>query len=120
LREIAAHNANKDAGEFQEGRTAMLSFGDLIEQFDPEKQPRLGAVDVYKIQWRGVGFDSCHLRLFPVLQQKEGLRDGVSTAPRAFDQQVKRPHMPQGMFFAKTYCDRRSNGGRQVSTWCYV
>jgi hypothetical protein len=36
LRAIAAHNANKDAGKFQEVRTAMLVFGDLIEQFDPE------------------------------------------------------------------------------------
>jgi hypothetical protein len=31
LRAIAAHNVNKDAGKFQEGRTAMLVFGDLIE-----------------------------------------------------------------------------------------
>ncbi len=31
LRVIAAHNANKDAGKFQEGGTAMLVFGDLIE-----------------------------------------------------------------------------------------
>jgi hypothetical protein len=30
LRALAAHNANKDAGKFQEGRTAMLVFGDLI------------------------------------------------------------------------------------------
>jgi hypothetical protein len=36
LRAIAAHNVNKDAGKFQEGRTAMLVFGDLIEQFDAE------------------------------------------------------------------------------------
>ncbi len=36
LRAIAAHNANEDAGKFQEGGTAMLVFGDLIEQFDPE------------------------------------------------------------------------------------
>ncbi len=34
LRVIAAHNINKDAGKFQEGGTAMLAFGDLIEQFD--------------------------------------------------------------------------------------
>ncbi len=36
LRTIAAHNVNKVVGKFQEGRTAMLVFGDLIEQFDPE------------------------------------------------------------------------------------
>jgi hypothetical protein len=36
LRAIAAHNVNKDTGKFQEGGTAMLVFGDLIEQFDPE------------------------------------------------------------------------------------
>ncbi len=36
MRAIAAHNINKDAWKFQEGRTAMLVFGDLIEQFNPE------------------------------------------------------------------------------------
>ncbi len=36
LRTIAAHNVNENAEKFQEGRTAMLVFGDLIEQFDPE------------------------------------------------------------------------------------
>jgi hypothetical protein len=36
LRAIAAHNVNKDAGKFQEGGIAILVFGDLIEQFDPE------------------------------------------------------------------------------------
>jgi hypothetical protein len=36
LRAIAAHNVNEDAGKFQEGGTAMLVFGDLIEQFDSE------------------------------------------------------------------------------------
>ncbi len=36
LRAIAAHNVNKEAEKFQEGGTAMLVFGDLIEQFDPE------------------------------------------------------------------------------------
>ncbi len=36
LRAIAAHNVNKDAGKFQEDGIAMLVFGDLLEQFDPE------------------------------------------------------------------------------------
>jgi hypothetical protein len=36
LRAIAAHNVNKDTGKFQGGETAMLVFGNLIEQFDPE------------------------------------------------------------------------------------
>ncbi len=36
LRVIAAHNANMDAGKFQEGGTAMLVFGDLIKHFDPK------------------------------------------------------------------------------------
>ncbi len=36
LRATAAHNINEDAGKFQEGGTAMLAFGDLIEQFDPD------------------------------------------------------------------------------------
>ena len=34
LQVIAAHNANEEAGKFQEGRTAMLVYDDLIEQFD--------------------------------------------------------------------------------------
>jgi hypothetical protein len=40
LRAIAAHNINKDAGKFQEGGTAMLAFGDLIEQFNPSSSGR--------------------------------------------------------------------------------
>ncbi len=36
MRAIAAHNVNKEAGKFQEGGTAMLVFGELIEQFDPD------------------------------------------------------------------------------------
>jgi hypothetical protein len=36
LRAITAHNVNNDTGKFQEGRTAMIEFGDLIEQFDQE------------------------------------------------------------------------------------
>ena len=36
LRAIVAHNANKEAGKFQEGGTAMLVHGDLIKQFDLE------------------------------------------------------------------------------------
>ncbi len=36
LRAIAVYNVNEDAGKFQEGRTAMVVFGDLIEQFDSE------------------------------------------------------------------------------------
>jgi hypothetical protein len=42
LRVITAHNANEEAGKFQEGGMAMLVFGDMIEQFDPEG---LGLVD---------------------------------------------------------------------------
>jgi hypothetical protein len=40
LRAIAAHNINEDAGKFQEGRTAMLAFGDLIEQLDSDSSGR--------------------------------------------------------------------------------
>jgi diketogulonate reductase-like aldo/keto reductase len=45
-----------------------------------DKKTWLKAVDVYEIHWRRRGDDSSHLRLFPMLQ-KEGLREGVSTAP---------------------------------------
>jgi hypothetical protein len=37
LRAIASHNRNKDAGKFQEGGTAMMVYGNLIQQFDPEE-----------------------------------------------------------------------------------
>ncbi len=37
---IASHNSNKDAGKFQEGGTAMMVYGDLIQQFDPEESGR--------------------------------------------------------------------------------
>ncbi len=60
LRAIAAHNINKDAGKFQEGGTAMLVFGDLIEQFNPEglgQYNRFGVMDVYEIHWRGWNCD---------------------------------------------------------------
>ncbi len=70
LRAIAAHNVNKVTGKFQEGGTAMLVFGNLIEQFAPEgsEQDNLGAMDVYEIQWRQWGCDSSHLQLFTLLQ----------------------------------------------------
>ena len=34
IRAIAAHNANENVGRVQEGGTAMLAFGNLIDQFD--------------------------------------------------------------------------------------
>ncbi len=33
---IASSNANKEAGKFQEGSTAMMTYGELIQHFDPE------------------------------------------------------------------------------------
>ncbi len=53
LRAIAAHNTNKDAGKFQEGRMGMWVFGDLIEQFDPEG---LGGDDLGLGQWTFMKF----------------------------------------------------------------
>ncbi len=41
LRAIAVHNVNEDAGKFQEGGTAMLVFGYLIEQFDTEGRDKM-------------------------------------------------------------------------------
>ncbi len=35
LRAIASHNKNKEARKFQEGGTAMLVYGDLIQQYYP-------------------------------------------------------------------------------------
>jgi hypothetical protein len=36
LRVIAHSNANEEAGKFQEGGTAMMTYGELIQHFDPE------------------------------------------------------------------------------------
>jgi hypothetical protein len=32
----ASNNPNKEAGKFQEGGTAMMTYGELIQHFDPE------------------------------------------------------------------------------------
>ncbi len=53
MRAIAAHNASKDTGKFQEGRTAMLVFGDSIEQFDSEG---LGRDNLVLGQWTFMKF----------------------------------------------------------------
>ncbi len=36
LRAIASNNVHKEVGKFQEGGTAMMTYGNLIQQFDPE------------------------------------------------------------------------------------
>jgi hypothetical protein len=33
---IASNNVHKEVGKFQEGSTAMMTHGNLIQQFDPE------------------------------------------------------------------------------------
>jgi hypothetical protein len=79
------------------------------------RRPGLGRVNVNEIRWRRGGGDLSHLRLFPVLQQKEGLRDGVSKAPTAFDQQVKQSHVPQGTFLRRlTATDEAMERDRQA------
>jgi hypothetical protein len=40
LRAIMSHNRNEEAGKFQEGGTAMMVYGDLIQQFDPKASGR--------------------------------------------------------------------------------
>jgi hypothetical protein len=40
LRAIASHNRNEDAGKFQEGGTAMMVYGNLIQQFAQEESGR--------------------------------------------------------------------------------
>ena len=44
IRAIAAHNVNENVGRVQEGGTAMLSFGNLMDQFDANRsgQDELG------------------------------------------------------------------------------
>ncbi len=36
LQVIASHNAHESVGKYQEGGTAVLSYGNLLQQFDPE------------------------------------------------------------------------------------
>ena len=36
LRAIASQNAHESVGKYQEGGTAVLSYGNLLQQFDPE------------------------------------------------------------------------------------
>jgi len=36
LRAIASHNVHESVGKYQEGGTAMMSYGNLLQQFDPE------------------------------------------------------------------------------------
>ena len=40
LRAIASHNRNEDAEKFQEGGTAMMVYGNLIQQFNPKASGR--------------------------------------------------------------------------------
>ena len=35
LRVIASHNVHKTVCKYQEGDTAMMSYGNLLQQFDP-------------------------------------------------------------------------------------
>ncbi len=48
LQAIASHNRNEDTGKFKEGGTAMMVYGDLIQQFDPEA---LGRDDLGLGRW---------------------------------------------------------------------
>ncbi len=45
LQAIALNNAHKEVGKFQEGGTAMMTYGDLIQQFDPEGLATIWAWD---------------------------------------------------------------------------
>jgi hypothetical protein len=40
LRAIASHNVHESVGKYQEGGTAVLSYGNLLQQFDPEGSGR--------------------------------------------------------------------------------
>ena len=37
---IASHNVHETVGKYQEGGTAVLSYGNLLQQFDPEGSGR--------------------------------------------------------------------------------
>jgi hypothetical protein len=40
LREIASHNVHKSVGKYQEGGTVVLSYGNLLQYFNPEGSGR--------------------------------------------------------------------------------
>ena len=40
VRAIASRNVHETVGKYQEGGTAVLSYGNLIQQFDPEGSGR--------------------------------------------------------------------------------
>jgi hypothetical protein len=40
LRAITSHNVHENVGKYQEGGTAMMSYGNLLQQFDPEGSGR--------------------------------------------------------------------------------
>ncbi len=40
LRAIASHNIQETVGKYQEGGTAVLSYGNLLQQFNPEGSGR--------------------------------------------------------------------------------
>jgi hypothetical protein len=40
LRAIASHNVHENVGKYQEGGMAMMSYGNLLQQFDPEVSGR--------------------------------------------------------------------------------
>ena len=40
IKDIGANNANENVGRVQEGVTAMLAFGNLMDQFDGDKLGR--------------------------------------------------------------------------------
>jgi hypothetical protein len=56
LRAIASHNRNKDAGKYQEGATAMMVCGNLIQQFNPEDS---GQDDLGLGWWMYMKFSGC-------------------------------------------------------------
>jgi hypothetical protein len=53
LRAIASHNKNKEAGQFQEGGSAMIVYGDLIQQYDPTES---GWDDLGLAHWMNMKF----------------------------------------------------------------
>jgi hypothetical protein len=40
MRRNASHNVHESVGKYQEGGTAVLSYGNLLQQFDPEGSGR--------------------------------------------------------------------------------
>ncbi len=85
LQAIELNSVHKEVGKFQEGGTAMMMYGNLIQQFDPEGS---GCNDLSLGRWtfmRFVGDDKIVIRVIcrysPCANKKKEFRHSVPATP---------------------------------------